>query len=202
MSLQYDKKRQDMIFTPKDKVYITMGKFGQPGYKLPSTGKLSEQQVGPFDVIEQVGKLAYRLDIPPNWKIHPVISVAHLERHVPDPFNRSIMPLPETIHDDDDGSHDEWEVEEIIRSRWTGKGRNKRKEWRVKWKGFGPEHDTWEPAENLINAKEHLDTFEAAANPVFIGSTFILPAEKTAPTLPYYKSDILDNWLSSDKRRF
>lgn len=52
-------------------------------YLIPSfigvTKKLTQQYVGPFKIIEKVGKLAYRLDVLSNWRIHPVFSVVQLE---------------------------------------------------------------------------------------------------------------------------
>ena len=53
------------------------------GYTVPSSKllliKIQRQFVGPFKVLERIGKLAYRSDIPAHWKIYPVISVAYLE---------------------------------------------------------------------------------------------------------------------------
>ena len=40
------------------------------GYSIPATArvtkKLTQQYVGPFRIMEKVGRLAYRLDVPPN----------------------------------------------------------------------------------------------------------------------------------------
>jgi hypothetical protein len=59
----YDKKHKDIHFDIGDQVYLTLHK----GYDIPETGilgrKLSRQRVGPFKVIERIGKLAYRIDL-------------------------------------------------------------------------------------------------------------------------------------------
>ena len=49
------------------------------GYHIPSVAsrKLGAQRVGPFKVLGKVGNLVYRLDFPPHWKIHRVISISH-----------------------------------------------------------------------------------------------------------------------------
>lgn len=53
------------------------------GYSLPSTvgitKKLTQQYVGPFLILERIGRLAYKLDITPDWRIYPVFSVVQLE---------------------------------------------------------------------------------------------------------------------------
>ena len=51
----------------------------------------------------------------------------------------------------------EWEVEEIISSRFNR--RRRRVEYLVHWKGYGPQERTWEPLENLANAQETLAEF-------------------------------------------
>jgi hypothetical protein len=140
---------------------------------------LSQQRVGPFSVIRAIGRLAYKLKILPSWKIHPVISVAHLEPHKPDPFERTqAVPLPDVVNDDA-GDHDEWEVQEIIAQRHNK--HRKRDEWLVRWKGFGPEQNTWEPLENLQNADESLEQFRTAQEPVTTASTFFLPSLHPPP---------------------
>jgi hypothetical protein len=159
------------------------------GYHLPNTisHKLSPQRVGPFTVVKPVGKLAFELDIPPTWKIHRVISIAHLEPYKADPFDRSIPALPDTIADDD-GEHQEWEVEEIVNHRFNR--RRKREEWFVKWKNCGPEQNTWEPIENLSNSLDVLDEFRSLHNPVTVASTFFLPSTHPRPLVNTFLSTV------------
>ena len=71
------------------------------GYSISVTAgvikKLVHQYVGPFCIVEKVGRLAYRLDILPDWRIHPVFSVAQLEPAPPpakDPFGRLFLSNP------------------------------------------------------------------------------------------------------------
>ena len=62
------------------------------GYNLPGhpNHKLTEQRTTPLRIKRHVGRLAYELELPLNWKIYLVISVTHLEPapKVPDPFRR------------------------------------------------------------------------------------------------------------------
>lgn len=41
--------------------------------------KLTQQYVGFFYILEKFARLVYRLNIPANWKIHPVFSIAQLK---------------------------------------------------------------------------------------------------------------------------
>jgi hypothetical protein len=190
MSIYYDRKHQPITFIPGDMVYIILAKGTHPGYRLPFdiSDKLSQRCVGPFKVIEAVGKLAYKLDLPVNWKIHPVISVVHLEKHVPDPYDRDLPPPPDIVNDQD-SPHEEYQVEEIIRKRYNRK--KKRYEYRVKWKGYDNTHNTWEPREHLSNAPDLLDEFEKSHGTQQIVSTFILPAKESPLRLGHYKTNVL-----------
>jgi len=49
-------------------------------------GKLSPRFIGPFDVVERVGKVAYRLALPPALAgVHDVFHVSQLRRYIRDP---------------------------------------------------------------------------------------------------------------------
>ena len=49
-------------------------------------GKLSSGFVGPFEILERIGIVAYRLALPPNMSIvHEVFHVSMLRKYTPDP---------------------------------------------------------------------------------------------------------------------
>ena len=54
-------------------------RFGQ-------SGKLSPRFIGPFDIIERVREVAYRLALPPQLSgIHDVFHIFMLRKYEPDP---------------------------------------------------------------------------------------------------------------------
>ncbi len=53
-------------------------------FSVKITKKLTQQYIGPFQIIKKVGRLAYKLDVPSDWRIHPVFSMAQFEP-APDP---------------------------------------------------------------------------------------------------------------------
>lgn len=87
---QYNSKHKYMSFEKGDRVYLRLGN----GYKLRGIpkSKLGDQRVGPFTILDKVGSLAYRLQLPEGWGIHPVISIAQLEPAAPDSFERVSKP--------------------------------------------------------------------------------------------------------------
>ena len=120
--------------------------------------KLSPKYYGPFKILEKIGTSAYKIDIPEQWSIHPVINASKLKPYheCEDKFitreKENYYPPPD-IKDSDQ----EWEVERIVNTRLVG--RKKRREYLVLWKGY-PEWDrTWEPEDHLINASDAVKEF-------------------------------------------
>jgi hypothetical protein len=100
--------------------------------------------------------LAYKLQLPDDWRIHPVVSVSQLEPAKSDPFEREIAPPPAV---DVDGE-EQWEIDSIIRGKLRGRGRNRRRHYLVRWKGYGPEVDSWIPAEEMEHTATLVEEFE------------------------------------------
>ena len=94
-------------------------------------------RVGPFEVLERVGKLAYRLDLPTLFKVHPVISVAKLE---PAPLNDIQFSNPPPIQMPD--GEVKYEIDRIVQQRKARQGL----QYLVRWAGYSDADNTWEPA--------------------------------------------------------
>ena len=126
--------------------------------------KLTPELYGPFKVLEKRGNRAYKLDIPPSWKIHSVFHVSLLEPYkVSDRPNRE---QPSWEQEDVEGDM-EWEIEKIVKSdiiSYTRKVRRVSKTFTelryfVKWAGCSEDQNTWEPPEGLENAKDEVERF-------------------------------------------
>lgn len=63
---------------------------------------------------------------------------------------------PKEEKDEEEELEEEFEVKEILDKKIT----NGEEYYRIRWKGYGPENDTWEPKENLTHCQELLDEFE------------------------------------------
>ena len=54
--------------------------------RFSKRGKLSPRYIGPFEILERVGTVAYRLDLPPSLLgVHEISHVSMLRKYTPDP---------------------------------------------------------------------------------------------------------------------
>jgi RNase H-like domain found in reverse transcriptase/Reverse transcriptase (RNA-dependent DNA polymerase)/Integrase zinc binding domain/Chromo (CHRromatin Organisation MOdifier) domain len=117
------------------------------GKNLPlahGTAKLAPRRHGPFRVTEIVSPVAVRLELPPQWKIHPVFHISLLTPYSETPSHgpNFTRPPPDLI----DGE-EEYEVEQI-RSHRTW-GRSKTLQYLIKWTGYPESDNTWENADQI-----------------------------------------------------
>jgi hypothetical protein len=109
--------------------------------------KLLPKWIGPFEVVQVVGPVAYKLKMNPGWRVHPVFHVPHLELYRED---GRIQPPPPPV--EMEGAL-EYEVESILEHRFRGI-KHPKAFYMVAWKGYGIEHNSWEPESNVVNAPE------------------------------------------------
>jgi len=164
----YDRKHQPLAMRVGDYALLRLHR----GYSIPAitNKKLGQQYVGPFRIIDRIGQLAYKLDIPPHWRVHPVFTVAQLEpcpSPKNDPFNRPRPEEPPTVFvEGDTESWKSFELKRLLNRRITRQGRGQpTTQYLARWKGYGPEYDTWLSLKNLGNATDLVEEYDKAFPP-------------------------------------
>ncbi|KAJ9532015.1 hypothetical protein QJQ45_003724 [Haematococcus lacustris] len=132
----YDMNHTDVKFQVGDQVLLSTKHLR---FKNPGSPKLLPLYIGPMPITAKINEVAYRVKLPDGFKIHDVFHVSKLKLHRDGPG----MILPPPPLDLGDG---QWFLVERILKHRTVKGRV---EYLVRWAGYGPEHDLWEPAKNI-----------------------------------------------------
>ena len=109
-------------------------------------GKLSLRFIWPFEILEKVGVVAYRLALPPSMSgVHEVFHVSILRRYTPDLAH--VVDWGE-IEVDTDGTFEEGPVC-IVDSRDQVLRRKTVRLVRVLWQHRGVEESTWEREDKM-----------------------------------------------------
>ncbi|KAF8761558.1 hypothetical protein RHS01_00200 [Rhizoctonia solani] len=119
-----------------------------------NSNKLDPKQLGPFKITERISSHAYRLKLPESLKIHDVFYVGLLSKT----YKSSSQPFPEQPPPKTIEGEEEYKVKQIIDSK------QQRGKWfyLIKWKGYGPEDNSWEPEELLEHSQEEVKRFNQA----------------------------------------
>lgn len=114
--------------------------------------KLSLKFFGLFQIVQRIGQVAYRLDLPCTIAIHPVFHISsYLEKKLgqhhsplstlpPMDFQGELAPEPEVILQRHGRKHNNRVVVDVL----------------VQWQGTSPQDATWEPYWSLHKKFPHL----------------------------------------------
>lgn len=130
-----DKSRRELSFAVGDMVFLKLRPYHQSTSAKRFCQKLAAKYYGPFKVIDRVGEVAYKLQLPESSRIHPVFHVSQLKPvigagHVVTTLPAAFSPLDEFVVEPDD----------IIDTRYDEEGRL---EVLVTWKGLATHESTW-----------------------------------------------------------
>jgi hypothetical protein len=78
-----DRKRTPREFKTGDHVYLRV-RPRKSSLRMGDFSKLVPRYCGPFEVLDRVGPIAYRLALPPTIKAHNVFNVSLLKKYVHD----------------------------------------------------------------------------------------------------------------------
>lgn len=134
--------------------------------------------LGPFPVTAKVGQVSYQVEIPPHYRLHNVFHVSLLKPAFDN--NAGQAPPPPMVME----GENEFEIETVLQHRPAKKSQgDKNISYRVKWLGYGAEHNSWEPERNLrLRAPEILQEYwdgvavQAAPKPTSGSGTGLAPS--------------------------
>jgi len=147
------KNRPWTPFKVGDKVWLDNRNLPVPY----ASKKLSQRREGPFTITRQTSPTTYELKLPQKWKIHKKFHASLLMPVVENDIygKHNTNPPPVLV-----SGEEEYEIEAILKHRYRRPRSGVRIEYLVRWEGYGPSEDSWEPEENLGNSNEILEEYK------------------------------------------
>lgn len=101
--------------------------------------KLAKKYFGPYTVLERIGNVAYKLDLPAEALIHNVFHISQLK-----PFVADYSPVCDSLLVTTDLEATTTAPLAIVDRRLVKKGNSAIPQVKVTWTGFPPSTTTWE----------------------------------------------------------
>ncbi|KAK8990065.1 hypothetical protein V6N11_008582 [Hibiscus sabdariffa] len=178
-----DTKRRDIRYEVGDTLFLNVSPWKKV-LRFGKKGKLSPRYIGPFEVLEKVGPVAYRLALPPEFdKIHNFFHVTMLRRYRSDP---SHVLEPKEVELNPDLSYEEEPVQ--ILDREVKRLRNKNVSLvKVLWRNHKVEEATWEPEETMRTQYPYLfdSGKNSMTNSLFNGEGIVISSNMPRRILDY-----------------
>ena len=139
-----DHRRRELSFEVGDRVFLKVSPM-RGVMRFGKRGKLSPRFIGPFEILERIGDVAYRIALPPTLAVHDVFHVSMLRKYIYDPSHvLDVAQLP---------MNDELEYEEKplkILDTKEHQLRNRTIRYvKVQWSNHSDAEATWEAEEEM-----------------------------------------------------
>jgi len=92
MKQEANKHRSERTLDIADLACVKLQPYRQHSMALRNNQKLGPKFFGPFLVVARVGTVAYRLQLPPSARIHPIFHMTLLKKHVGSTEVQGILP--------------------------------------------------------------------------------------------------------------
>jgi len=131
-----NRKRSDRSFAIDDYVYLKLQPYRQQSTSYRSSKKLAAKYYRPYQVIEKLGVVAYKLALPSLSTIHPVLHVSQLKKHV---GNHVVQSSPPITH-----QSPTLQPLAILDRRMTRRNNQAATQVLIHWAGLSAADATWE----------------------------------------------------------
>lgn len=139
-----DKNRKEANFQVGDWVFLKLQPYRQISVAVRKHLKLSHKFYGPYMVLEKIGLVAYKLQLPRGSLVHPVFHVSLLKKKVGTKYSVS-TELPKL------GPEGQFLVYpyKLMEGRTVKKGNHAVVQWLIQWSHSIPEDATWEDSASI-----------------------------------------------------
>ena len=147
-----DRRHWPLKFSISDKVFLKVFPT-KDMISINRKSKLSPRFIGPFEILERIRLVAYRLALAPEMGgIHDVVHISQLKKYIPD-RNRVIPYRPLQIQDDLTYTEKPIQILDHKVKKLRDKSISLLK---ISWKSQLVEEFTWVPEEEMPNNYPHL----------------------------------------------
>jgi hypothetical protein len=140
MKQQVDQHRKERKFKVGDWVFLRLEPYKQiPLKQQKKDNKLTPKYYGPYKVLQRIGSMAYKLELPPSSRVHPVFHVSCLKKVI-----ENKIPVQFVLPELNEEGKIILEPETILETRIKQLRNRAITEYLVKWKNLLVEEVTWE----------------------------------------------------------
>lgn len=140
-----DKKRREANLVVGDWVFLKLQPYKQISVAVRKYLKLSHRFFGPYKVLERIGSVAYKLELPAGSQVHPVFHISLLKKKVGTKYTTTTV-LPRL------GSEGQFVVYpvKVLQIRSIKRNNVAVVQWLIQWSHTIPEDASWEDAGQIV----------------------------------------------------
>jgi hypothetical protein len=102
-----DKTRRDAQYAVGDWIWLRVQQWSAVGVTFAAPSKLGPKFYGPYQILQRIGDVSYKVQLPTKARIHDMFHVALLKKfegevppaivHLPEILNGKVLPTPATM---------------------------------------------------------------------------------------------------------
>ena len=140
-----DRRATNRVYKVSDWVFLKVSPW-KGVVRFGKKGKLSPRYIGPYQIIERVGEVAYRLELPSELsKVHNVFHVSMLHHYVSDPSHviphQPLEIIPDLTYEEEPVTILDWK-DKVLRNKII-------RMVKVLWRNHSVKEATWETEDRM-----------------------------------------------------